>query len=212
MKLEHIKLDIADHVATVALNRPPVNAFNRALRQDVTRAFDTLHDRDDVRAIDQGQGFRRLRRRAVSQQGRLKRATLARTAATARLTLFEPRLRNNSGSNTRSKLLKQRHRTFGHCLVDRGGHIGQPALGHRGPIDKRPDRGTFSRLMVIQGVIDAFGVETPMKQLIEGDILAGVLRAELRRVGNAADKVECVAAHDLIGDQGIEQHRQMFAA
>ena len=51
MELEHIKLSVADHVATVALNRPPVNAFNRALRQEVTRVFDTLHDRDDVRAI-----------------------------------------------------------------------------------------------------------------------------------------------------------------
>ncbi len=51
MNLEHIKLDVADYVATVALNRPPVNAFNRALRQEVTRVFDTLHDRTDVRAI-----------------------------------------------------------------------------------------------------------------------------------------------------------------
>ncbi len=51
MNLEHVKLDVSDHVATVALNRPPVNAFNRPLRQEVTRVFDTLHDRDDVRVI-----------------------------------------------------------------------------------------------------------------------------------------------------------------
>jgi enoyl-CoA hydratase len=51
VQLEHIKLDVQDHVATVALNRPPVNALGRAIREEITRVFDALHERDDVRAI-----------------------------------------------------------------------------------------------------------------------------------------------------------------
>jgi enoyl-CoA hydratase len=49
--LEHIRLDVRDHVATVALDRAPVNALNRALRGEIVATFDALHDRDDVRAI-----------------------------------------------------------------------------------------------------------------------------------------------------------------
>jgi enoyl-CoA hydratase len=50
MNLEHLTLDVHDHVAVVTLNRPPVNATNRALRGEITRVFDAMTDRDDVRA------------------------------------------------------------------------------------------------------------------------------------------------------------------
>lgn len=48
---ETLTLEVADYVATVTLNRPPVNAMNLAMRQEIVRAFDELHDRDDVRAV-----------------------------------------------------------------------------------------------------------------------------------------------------------------
>ncbi len=51
MKLEHLKLDIADGVATVTMDRPPVNALGRAMRLEMIDVFDTLHDRADVRCI-----------------------------------------------------------------------------------------------------------------------------------------------------------------
>ena len=51
MPFQHLKLDVQDHVATLALDRPPVNALGRAIRQEITQAFDMLSDRDDVRAI-----------------------------------------------------------------------------------------------------------------------------------------------------------------
>jgi enoyl-CoA hydratase len=51
MAFEFIKLDVADYVATVTLNRPPVNALGRAIRQELLECFDALHDRVDVRAI-----------------------------------------------------------------------------------------------------------------------------------------------------------------
>jgi enoyl-CoA hydratase len=49
MKLENLKLDVRDYVATVTLARPPVNATNRALRGEITQVFDSFADRDDVR-------------------------------------------------------------------------------------------------------------------------------------------------------------------
>jgi enoyl-CoA hydratase len=51
MQLENVKLDVSDFVATVTLNRPPVNALGRAIRQELVSVFDALHDREDVRAI-----------------------------------------------------------------------------------------------------------------------------------------------------------------
>lgn len=51
MKLEHLKLDVADGVATVTLDRPPVNALGRALRLEMLEVFDTLNDRGDVRCV-----------------------------------------------------------------------------------------------------------------------------------------------------------------
>ena len=49
--MECFTLQVADHVATVTMNRPPVNAQNRAFRHECVALFDELHDRDDVRAI-----------------------------------------------------------------------------------------------------------------------------------------------------------------
>ena len=48
---ETLHLEVADYVATVTLDRPPVNAQNRAFKEALIRTFDALHDRDDVRAI-----------------------------------------------------------------------------------------------------------------------------------------------------------------
>jgi enoyl-CoA hydratase len=49
MELEQFRLDVADGVATVTFDRPPVNAQNRRTREELIRIFDTLSDRDDVR-------------------------------------------------------------------------------------------------------------------------------------------------------------------
>jgi enoyl-CoA hydratase len=51
MKFENIRLDVRDYVATITLARPPVNATGRALRTELTAAFDAMNDRDDVRAV-----------------------------------------------------------------------------------------------------------------------------------------------------------------
>jgi enoyl-CoA hydratase len=51
MSFETLKLDVADFVATVTLDRPPVNAMNRAMREEIVQVFDELHDREDVRAV-----------------------------------------------------------------------------------------------------------------------------------------------------------------
>jgi len=51
MKLDHFRLDVADGIATVTLDRPPVNAQNRQTREECIRLFDSLSDRDDVRVV-----------------------------------------------------------------------------------------------------------------------------------------------------------------
>jgi enoyl-CoA hydratase len=51
MKLEHFRLDVADYIATVILDRPPVNAQSGATREEFIRLFDALGDRDDVRVV-----------------------------------------------------------------------------------------------------------------------------------------------------------------
>ncbi|MSP89655.1 MAG: enoyl-CoA hydratase/isomerase family protein [Alphaproteobacteria bacterium] len=51
MTIETIGLAVADHIATVTLQRPPVNALNRAARQAFIDIFDMLNDRTDVRCI-----------------------------------------------------------------------------------------------------------------------------------------------------------------
>jgi enoyl-CoA hydratase len=51
MDLEHVQLNVNDYVAVVTMARPPVNALNRAIREETIRVFDALGDRDDVRAV-----------------------------------------------------------------------------------------------------------------------------------------------------------------
>lgn len=48
---ETLTLAVADYVATVTLDRPPVNAQNRQAKEDLIAVFDALHDRADVRAV-----------------------------------------------------------------------------------------------------------------------------------------------------------------
>lgn len=52
-KLDYNTLDIqiADKIAVVTLNRPPVNAQNSELRTELIDAFDVLSDRDDVAVV-----------------------------------------------------------------------------------------------------------------------------------------------------------------
>ena len=51
MEYKTLLVDIADRIATVTLNRPPVNAQNAELRREITELFDILSDRDDVAVI-----------------------------------------------------------------------------------------------------------------------------------------------------------------
>jgi enoyl-CoA hydratase len=50
-ELKTLLLDVKDRVATITLNRPPVNAQNAEMRAELTALFDELSDRDDVMAI-----------------------------------------------------------------------------------------------------------------------------------------------------------------
>ena len=49
--LQAFKVSITDHVATVMIARPPVNAQNSAFRDEITRIFDAFHEMPEVRAI-----------------------------------------------------------------------------------------------------------------------------------------------------------------
>ncbi|MEO7404376.1 MAG: enoyl-CoA hydratase/isomerase family protein [Burkholderiales bacterium] len=49
MELTCIKLDVADYIAVVTMDRPPVNAQNSQFRQELTWVFDSISDREDVR-------------------------------------------------------------------------------------------------------------------------------------------------------------------
>jgi enoyl-CoA hydratase len=49
MDLETLRLDVADYIATVTLDRPPVNAQNQKAREGLIRVFDEISARDDVR-------------------------------------------------------------------------------------------------------------------------------------------------------------------
>jgi enoyl-CoA hydratase len=54
---DFIKLTVENHIATVVMDRPPVNAQNHAFREEIIRIFDALTDRDDARvAILTGTG------------------------------------------------------------------------------------------------------------------------------------------------------------
>jgi enoyl-CoA hydratase len=46
-----LNLDVTDFVATITINRPPVNAQNNAFREELVTVIDQLGDRNDVRAI-----------------------------------------------------------------------------------------------------------------------------------------------------------------
>ena len=50
-ELQAFKVSITDHVATVTIARPPVNAQNSAFREEITRIFDAFHEMPEVRAI-----------------------------------------------------------------------------------------------------------------------------------------------------------------
>ena len=57
MELKHIRLEVKDYIATVVMDRPPVNAQNAQFRTELTWVFDSISDRDDVRvAILTGTG------------------------------------------------------------------------------------------------------------------------------------------------------------
>ena len=57
MELKNIRLEVSDHIATVVMDRPPVNAQNAQFRTELTWVFDSISDRDDVRvAILTGTG------------------------------------------------------------------------------------------------------------------------------------------------------------
>ena len=51
MELEQFHLEVADGIATVTFDRPPVNAVDRQSREELIRVFDALSDREDVRAV-----------------------------------------------------------------------------------------------------------------------------------------------------------------
>lgn len=48
---ETLSLTVADFVATVTIDRPPVNAQNNRFRDEIAEVIDALGDRSDVRAI-----------------------------------------------------------------------------------------------------------------------------------------------------------------
>src|SRR5205085_8078097 len=49
MNLETVRLDVADFIASVTIDRPPVNAQNQKAREELIRVFDEISARDDVR-------------------------------------------------------------------------------------------------------------------------------------------------------------------
>lgn len=51
MQLKFLKVDIADYVALVTMDRPPVHAQNAGMREEIVQVFDRLGDDDAVRSI-----------------------------------------------------------------------------------------------------------------------------------------------------------------
>lgn len=49
--LQMVKVEIADHIATVTMNNPPVNAQNQQFHDDMMLAFDTISDLPNVRVV-----------------------------------------------------------------------------------------------------------------------------------------------------------------
>ncbi len=60
MERDAILFDVADHVATITLNRPDsLNSFNEAMASDMTWAWETVRDTDDIHcAVLQANGER----------------------------------------------------------------------------------------------------------------------------------------------------------
>jgi enoyl-CoA hydratase/carnithine racemase len=57
MDFETLSVDVKDHIALVTMNSPPVNATTQTLQQDLTRAFDSFNDLDEVHvAVLTGKG------------------------------------------------------------------------------------------------------------------------------------------------------------
>ncbi len=51
MTLKHIEVERQDGVAIVYLNRPPVNAQNAELREELINVFDSFNDDDELRCV-----------------------------------------------------------------------------------------------------------------------------------------------------------------
>jgi enoyl-CoA hydratase len=51
MPFQYFKVEVADFIAIVTFDRPPVNAQNRAVREEAIKIFDALSDREDVRVV-----------------------------------------------------------------------------------------------------------------------------------------------------------------
>ena len=49
--LTQLNVEIADHVATLTMNAPPVNALTRVLNDELTLALDRISEMDDVRVV-----------------------------------------------------------------------------------------------------------------------------------------------------------------
>ena len=49
--LTQLKVDVADHVATLTMNAPPVNALTRVLNDELTLALDRISEIDEVRVV-----------------------------------------------------------------------------------------------------------------------------------------------------------------
>jgi enoyl-CoA hydratase len=50
-QFQQLQVDIADHVAVLTLNSPPVNALTRVLNDELTAALDSISEMDEVRAV-----------------------------------------------------------------------------------------------------------------------------------------------------------------
>ncbi len=61
LEFEQIKLEVADHIATLTLNRPErLNAFTRQMMDEIITAFDHIDENDDIRVVvvtGEGRGF-----------------------------------------------------------------------------------------------------------------------------------------------------------
>ena len=49
--LSQLRVEIADHVATLTMNAPPVNALTRQLNDELTLALDRISEMDEVRVV-----------------------------------------------------------------------------------------------------------------------------------------------------------------